>query len=129
MYLYVVEARLQLVQVVSLYPKCRGKTKGKTYGRLPLVNRHMERGKLEESTTRSFECRLYAYMLRAAYSDKVHMITCPKTIAKNHMKNHSLNSVASRERINRCVQVQKESRIKNKNTVHCTDSTESVRSV
>ena len=51
-YLYVVEARLQLVQVVSLYPKCRGKTKGKTYGRLPLVNRQMERGKLEESTTR-----------------------------------------------------------------------------
>ena len=75
MYLYVVEARLQLVQVVSLYPKCRGKT----YGRLPLVNRHMEKGKLEENTKRLFECRLYAHMLGAAYSDKVHMITCPKT--------------------------------------------------
>ena len=34
-----------------------------------------------------------------------------------------------RERINRCVPVQKESKIRNINAVHCTDSTEGVRSV
>ena len=61
--------------------------------------------KLKEITTRAFECRVYANMLRAAYSGKVHAITCPKT--------NFLNSVVralERERINRCVQVQKESK-------------------
>ena len=44
-------------------------------------------------------------------------------------KNNFLNSVVVLKKKNRSVQAQKESKIKNKNTVQCTDSTECVRSV
>ena len=48
--------------------------------------------KLVEITTRSLDCRVYVTMLRAAYSGKVHAITCPK----NNFLNQVLNSVGSR---------------------------------
>ena len=68
MYLYVVEARLQLVQVVSLYPKCRGKT----YGRCTMPTRGVGARKLEDITMRSLEWIANVYLYARRLISTVH---------------------------------------------------------